>query len=210
MKCSYAQKHFDLLYVNGPAVDTRLKEHLRACPKCAKAYEQWVCLARIIESVPAAPQAPPGLAQRVKERIHAAHEKKSVLFAIPAFRPNVAFVIPALLAAAGVIAFLAILAGSHSPATKAGNQAASLMSHSFSVALTSAHRVAIAGDFNGWNPSSDTLSAAGDGLWTITLRLSRGNYQYQYIIDNKMWVTDPDNPVKIDDGFGGYNSGMEL
>jgi hypothetical protein len=121
-----------------------------------------------------------------------------------------AFVVPSLLAVAGLIAVLLILPTTNSPEIQAQKVPAAHMSRSFSVALQGAHKVAIAGDFNGWDPRSDTLALSEDGSWAITLQLSRGNYQYQFIIDNTTWISDPDNPVRIEDGFGGYNSGMEL
>ena len=174
-----------------------------------KYTEQWARLVKAIESVPSE-KTPPGLALQVKARIRALQEKKSTVPAKPVFRPRLAFVVPAFLAAAGAIALLMVVAIPHAPVTQAASKTEGLMSRSLKVSLQGAHRVAIAGDFNEWNSQRDTLASAGDGSWTITLRLSRGNYQYQYIIDNTTWVPDPDNPIRINDGFGGYNSGMEL
>jgi hypothetical protein len=177
--------------------------------KSMKYSEQWPRLVKAIESVPSE-KTPPGLALQVKTRIRALQEKKSTVPAKPVFRPRLAFVILAFVAAVGAIALLIFVARPHAPAAQAANRTASPMSRSLKVSLQGAHRVAIAGDFNGWNTQSDTLTATREGFWTITLRLSKGNYQYQYIIDNSTWVPDPDNPLRIDDGFGGYNSGMEL
>jgi hypothetical protein len=209
MKCSHASRYFDSLYVNDATVDPAVKEHLRSCPRCTHAYEQWTALAKTLQSVPAE-QTPPGLAQRIKERLRADGQRQSGSFRIHAFRPRLAFVIPNLLAVAGVIAVLLILPKTHAPVIQMQKAHADLVSRSFSVALQGAHKVTIAGDFNGWDAKSDTLARNKDGAWAITLQLSRGDYQYQFIIDNTTWVPDPGNPVRINDGFGGFNSGMEL
>jgi len=70
--------------------------------------------------------------------------------------------------------------------------------------FNNAKKVAIAGDFNDWNPS-EILMNRTDGGWTISYALGRGNYQYKFIVDDK-WITDPANPNVVDDGNGNVNS----
>ncbi|MBL0316974.1 MAG: glycogen-binding domain-containing protein [Flavobacteriales bacterium] len=41
--------------------------------------------------------------------------------------------------------------------------------------------------------------------WFVELFLPDGMYQYKFIADGK-WITDPNNPRKFDDGWGGNNS----
>lgn len=48
--------------------------------------------------------------------------------------------------------------------------------------------------------------ADGDGVWTIVVDLPPGRYQYKFRIDETNWKEDPNNPQKVDDGFGGFNS----
>ena len=69
-----------------------------------------------------------------------------------------------------------------------------------------AQAVYVMGTFNSWNRTSDPLSDTdGDGIFETTLSLDEGVYEYQFVYD-KVEVWDKQNPDKIDNGFGGYNS----
>jgi 1,4-alpha-glucan branching enzyme len=46
----------------------------------------------------------------------------------------------------------------------------------------------------------------GDGIWQIVVDLPPGRYQYKFLIDERNWKEDPNNPQRTDDGFGGFNS----
>jgi hypothetical protein len=70
-----------------------------------------------------------------------------------------------------------------------------------------AARVAVTGDFNGWNPEGVPLKASGKpGLWETTLRLSPGAYSYNFIVDGNVLLPDPNAPDQMPDGYGGTNS----
>lgn len=75
-----------------------------------------------------------------------------------------------------------------------------------------AKRVSVVGDWNGWDPSVDIMKdPEGDGIWEIEIRLQAGGeYQYQFIIDGKKWVPDPNAPLQVDDGFGSKNSILHI
>ena len=45
-----------------------------------------------------------------------------------------------------------------------------------------------------------------DGIWELHTELPPGRYQYKFVVDETNWKEDPNNPQKIDDGFGGFNS----
>jgi len=45
-----------------------------------------------------------------------------------------------------------------------------------------------------------------DGIWTLVVDLDPGRYQYKFVIDEKTWKEDPNNPQRVDDGYGGNNS----
>ncbi|HAN30796.1 MAG TPA: hypothetical protein DCQ06_04295 [Myxococcales bacterium] len=78
---------------------------------------------------------------------------------------------------------------------------------------SSPKQVLLSGSFNGW--ASDSATAAvlsdddGDGVWQVTQQLTPGSWQYKFIVDGN-WIEDPNNPEKIDDGFGGYNSVLSI
>jgi hypothetical protein len=45
-----------------------------------------------------------------------------------------------------------------------------------------------------------------DGIWEITVKITPGRYQYKFLVDQVTWKDDPNNPQRVDDGFGGFNS----
>jgi hypothetical protein len=87
----------------------------------------------------------------------------------------------------------------------------------FQFASPSAHVVQVAGSW----PENDWLRGQGenarydlgrmddpdgDGIWTIVVDLAPGRYQYKFRVDETNWKEDPNNPQKVDDGYGGFNS----
>lgn len=47
----------------------------------------------------------------------------------------------------------------------------------------------------------------GDGVWAVVLTLKPGRYLYKYSVDwGIRWESDANNPLNVDDGFGGVNS----
>ena len=69
-----------------------------------------------------------------------------------------------------------------------------------------ASRVALAGDFNGWSPESRPLEASGvEGVWSVTVPLTPGRYEYAFVVDGERWVADP-LARKVSDEFGGESS----
>jgi 1,4-alpha-glucan branching enzyme len=50
----------------------------------------------------------------------------------------------------------------------------------------------------------------GDGIWTRTEPLPPGRYQYKFVVDRVNWKQDLNNPNRTDDGYGGFNSLMDV
>ena len=74
-----------------------------------------------------------------------------------------------------------------------------------------AHTVAIAGDFNNWDPQTNTLKdPEGDGIWTGTLQLEPGRYEYMFVLDGEEWFPDPNALRYVKDGFGNKNAILEI
>ncbi len=72
-----------------------------------------------------------------------------------------------------------------------------------------ADTVHLAGTFNGWNPTTLKMKKQGD-TFLLTQVLPDGEHQYKFVIDHSRWQEDPENPVKTDDGQGGFNSVLRL
>jgi 1,4-alpha-glucan branching enzyme len=50
----------------------------------------------------------------------------------------------------------------------------------------------------------------GDGIFTRVEKLGPGRYQYKFVIDRNNWKEDPNNPNRTDDGYGGFNSLLDV
>jgi serine protease AprX len=73
-----------------------------------------------------------------------------------------------------------------------------------------ARRVAVIGGFNGWNPVGFELSSRSPGLWQISLpQPAPGSYTYKFLVDDD-WVHDPENLSRVEDGYGGFSSILEV
>jgi len=82
---------------------------------------------------------------------------------------------------------------------------------SLRISDSKAHTVAIAGDFNGWNPQVNLLEdLEGDGIWTGTLKLEPGRYEYMFVLDEEKWFPDPNALRYVKDGFGNKNAILEI
>jgi 1,4-alpha-glucan branching enzyme len=60
----------------------------------------------------------------------------------------------------------------------------------FYCAAATAQSVYLAGDFNGWDPTSHPMHRRADGWWFIEVQLPHGHHQYLFLVDGKP-VLDP-------------------
>lgn len=71
-------------------------------------------------------------------------------------------------------------------------------------------QVQIAGQMNDWVPSlSPELTLNKQGMYETTLHLNPGSYLYQISLDGD-WNHDPNNPDRVDNGYGKYNSILQI
>ncbi len=76
----------------------------------------------------------------------------------------------------------------------------------FIISAPEARTVALAGDFNEWDPSIHLDDPDGDGLWSARVALEPGVHEYMFVIDGSEWRPDPNAISYTDDGFGQRNS----
>jgi 1,4-alpha-glucan branching enzyme len=76
---------------------------------------------------------------------------------------------------------------------------------SFTFVEPNAKAVSVAGQFNNWNAKANPLIKDANGIWTATVPLKPGKYQYKFVIDGD-WRLDPANSETQDDGGGNMNS----
>jgi hypothetical protein len=67
---------------------------------------------------------------------------------------------------------------------------------SFTYKAPSGETVTVAGSFNGWDPFMYEMKETGPGVYTLTLPLPPGTYQYSFFHRGER-VTDPYNPYKV-------------
>lgn len=81
----------------------------------------------------------------------------------------------------------------------------------FRLKSPSARTVQVAGDFNNWAlgdaESGEVLVGLMErkdkGVWELTIALQPGRYRYKYLVGERNWILDPENPRIVDDGRGG-------
>ncbi len=69
--------------------------------------------------------------------------------------------------------------------------------------------VAIAGCFNDWLPEKQLVDKNGDGIYTGTMMLAPGVYQYKFVINGE-WKIDEHNPNFTPNDIGSLNSILVL
>ena len=72
-----------------------------------------------------------------------------------------------------------------------------------------AAEVILMGDFNNWDSTKHPMKNDGKGIWTKTVLLIPGTYEYKFIADGE-WRTDPGNHKKCFNCYGTYNSVISL
>jgi chromosome segregation ATPase len=75
----------------------------------------------------------------------------------------------------------------------------------FRLRAPSAIQVYLAGDFTRWREAAIPMQKGRDGVWTTTIDLPPGTYNYLFIVDRE-WCVDPECPTKAPNQFGGQNS----
>jgi len=73
-----------------------------------------------------------------------------------------------------------------------------------------ARSVHAVGDFNGWDSTRTSLQQVSTGVWSVTLPLTPGRYEYMFVVDGQRWVGDPAAVEQADDGFGARNAVLEV
>ncbi|MEX1188900.1 MAG: glycogen-binding domain-containing protein [Bacteroidia bacterium] len=70
--------------------------------------------------------------------------------------------------------------------------------------FSSASEIILSGSFNQWSTHDLKLKRKDDG-WETTVKLPVGKHLYKYIVDGK-WVSDKNNNLEEQDGYGERNS----
>jgi glycosidase len=102
--------------------------------------------------------------------------------------------------------------GSTPPAGDGGVAACNRVT--FSLSEATATSVWVSGSFNGFAPTvmagAIPLERGMDGVWRTQQALPRGRHLYKFIVDGTRWIPDPANMNREPDGFGSFNSVIEV
>ena len=179
-------------------------------PDAAALAEAETLISSVLRSIPTSPlpDLGPAVLRRIQEMAPAAKPAKAGAWdrvrrwlwsprpIFIAWRPAYAFAFAILLAGAAVLA--------RSPQAAHSKQ----VFVQFRLDAPNASRVALAGNFTNWQPTVQ-LSRSGGGVWTVIVPLEQGVHKYSFVIDGKVWQTDPMVPT-VSDGFGGENSQIAI
>ena len=80
-----------------------------------------------------------------------------------------------------------------------------LVLHQFTYYQKGLQSISVVGGFNDWDADSTAMTEVSPGVWTVSMRLLPGVYEYQFILNGKQRVTDPTMPQTSND-FGSPNS----
>ena len=87
---------------------------------------------------------------------------------------------------------------------------AAAKSVTFTVHADKGKSVYVAGEFNDWNPTAKKMAyKARAGIYTATVKLAAGTYQYKFVIDGT-WCADPENVNAVANDQGTFNSVIEV
>jgi len=189
-----------------------VEEHLKSCPAC---QDEYLRLKEMVASLNFLPQVstPQNLTQNIMAKISQEEIriqsswidrlKKQISF------PRLSFRLVGAAAAAALVMFFAFTFIFNTPDTSLICSAE--VQFSLRIGDNKTHTVAIAGDFNNWDPQANILEdPEGDGIWTGTLKLEPGRYEYMFVMDGEKWFPDPNALRYVKDGFGNKNAILEI
>jgi hypothetical protein len=171
---------------------------------------------RIAEPLRAAERAEPGFEARVASVVRAAVDRGEAPWARSRRGPFGWLVSPrrmevsplaGLALAAGfallVAATTLVISGERADGLPALATAKSSQVVQFAIAAPNANTVTLVGDFNSWDAKTTPMTkGAVEGLWTVTVPLATGSYQYAFVVDGTTWVADPAATIALEDEFG--------
>ena len=189
-----------------------IEAHLKSCPTC---QDEYLRLKEMVDSLNFLPQVsvPQNLTQNIMAKISQEeiqiqsswidHLKRQISF------PRLSFRMVGTATVAALVMFFAFTFIFNTPDISPVCSAE--VKFSLRIGDSKAHTVAIAGDFNGWDPQANLLEdSEGDGVWTGTLKLEPGRYEYMFVMDGEKWFPDPNALRYVKDGFGNKNAILEI
>ncbi len=190
-----------------------VEKHLEKCSKCRAELKSLSTMVRLIESFPEVSTSP-NFTENLMSKISQIEEKERERI-IPAWQmslknlwntPRYRYSLVGIFTVAVFCVFTFVFLF-HPSLLPGQRETLAQVEVTFTISGIEAKSIAVAGDFNGWNTSTNRLEdPEGDGIWTGKMHLKPGRYEYMLVIDNSKWVADPNAKVYADDGFGSKNA----
>jgi hypothetical protein len=185
--------------------------HASDCSRCARK----LAAARVlVEARRLRAEAPPGLDARILERLRLERLRPARLrpwrlprsAAAGTWRAPVRVLLPV---AAGVLLAVAALLVLRGPAAMEPSASVRVL---LVLEAPEAAEVSVVGDWNAWDHGANPLDDTdGDGIWSTEIHVRPGaELRYQFLIDGRTWIPDPEAPFQVDDGFGGTASVLQI
>ncbi|MDD3656678.1 MAG: zf-HC2 domain-containing protein [Atribacterota bacterium] len=216
-KCQNIQEYIED-YLEGrlsTEESAEIEEHLNSCSDCQKEFQAWQNLYQKLNSLSLSEeQLPTDFTDQVMQKITQEEsivvqswwEKAHHLLTIP----RISLKWAAALGVTLVTAFLGYNMYFSSVEQYCPNNLAEI-TFSMRADASQINSIAVVGDFNDWDPNRNLLiDDNNDGIWTVTLKLEPGRYEYMFIIDGQKWVPDPAAYRYVSDGFGNKNAVIEI
>jgi len=196
------------------ATAQQVDEHLKSCPACREEHLKLKKIVSALNSISTQPAPAPAdftksiMAKISRDEIQIQSswiDQLKSRISIPQF----SFRLAGAVAVTALIVFFAFTFIFNTP--DAPPICSAEVQFSLKINDDKVHTVAIAGDFNGWNPQDNILEdSEGDGIWTGTLQLEPGRYEYMFVLDGEKWFPDPNALRYVKDGFGNKNAILEI
>ena len=190
-----------------------VEKHLEKCSECRAELKSLSAMVRLIKYLPEV-STPPNFTEKLMLKISQIEEKEREriipawqislknLWSTPRYRYSLVSILT--LAVFCVFTFVFLFNPSLLPGQR---ETLAQVEVTFTISGIKANQIAVAGDFNGWNTSTNQLEDLdGDGIWTGKMYLKPGRYEYMLVVDDGKWVTDPNAKVYANDGFGSKNA----
>jgi len=190
-----------------------LEQHIQTCSSCREEFKKWEYFFSDVKILAEKESAPTGMTQLIMNQIQSKEvtiqpswwERLKHVLSIPRF--SFRWIGAAAVSVIAVVLFVNFIWLSPE------NYPNGLTEVQFSLRAGAEplSSVAVVGDFNDWNPNKHLLNDENeDGIWTATLRLEPGRYEYMFILDGQEWVPDPEAYRYVRDGFGNKNAVIEI
>lgn len=69
----------------------------------------------------------------------------------------------------------------------------------------------LAGEFNNWSTTDTPMKRLKNGSFSVTISLKAGcSYAFRYVLDDNIWVNDPEADEYVENEHGESNSVLTL